>query len=152
MSELSRPISLSEFSLAIKDLSIDELKNIKKKLDISINRLEESNKLMSELLARVNKQQQSSADNDDDDDDDEFDTVDESDELIYKESIKSNEFVIENQINRIEKINEELSYRGDDLITKKSDNNDKEVTSKNVNEYSLDNDIIDSTAPNSVFL
>lgn len=105
MSEYSRPISLMDFQIAIKDSSDEELHNILGKLRLSIHRLEESNKLMDSLMNKEKKHQEELGS------DDEFGPVTEEDTKIYLDSINENLTVLRNQKERCNLINDELSYR-----------------------------------------
>ncbi|GMF00477.1 unnamed protein product [Ambrosiozyma monospora] len=169
MSDAKGPISISEFKLAIKDLSDGELKTIKQRLTVSIQRLNDSNKLMGKLLkkqlskiakenyddevngdSKVNVQTGDAVNEDGDDDDDDYENVSDGDVQLFKESIGENEKVIYNQVQRIEAIDEELTNRFVPISNVSASNG--KTTSKVETTTTTDNDVIDSTAPNSIIL
>ncbi|GMG33470.1 unnamed protein product [Ambrosiozyma monospora] len=162
MSDAKAPISISEFKLAIKDLSDGELKTIKQRLTVSIQRLNDSNKLMDKLLnkqlskiAKENydddsKVHRQSTDDVNDDDDDDYENVSDGDVQLFKESIGENEKVIYNQEQRIEAIDEELTNRFVPISNKSASNG--KITSHVETTTTTDNDVIDATAPNSIIL
>lgn len=109
MSEYKQAISLVDFQLAIKDSGDEQLQTILEKLITSISRLEESNQLMRKLMNKEQKEKKEGSGSEGEED--EFNPVTDDDIKIYKESIKENEFVIQNQQDRCRIIEEELGIR-----------------------------------------
>lgn len=105
MSEYKRPISIIDFQLAIRDSSDEQLALILERLENSVARLKDSNKLMESLMKKEKKQ------NYDGEEDDEFGPVTEDDVKIYRDSIAENMVVMNNQQERIEILREELKNR-----------------------------------------
>lgn len=91
MSSQTRPIQLSEFVAALKDLSDENIQLIQSQLRLSLQKLRETNDFLAEELTS---------------------TTDQADLNIYTETIEENKGVIENQESRLKATEEELKSRG----------------------------------------
>jgi hypothetical protein len=110
MSEYKQPISLMDFGIAIHESSDEQIHQIHERLQVSLHRLAESNKLMKRLMDKETAAKGVKGDNEENDDE-EFNPVTEDDIKIYTESIAENERTIANQIERCKIIEEELGVR-----------------------------------------
>lgn len=88
---MSQPILLLEFVTAIRDLSDENLQSLQKQLTTSVQKLGETNEMLSDEIKT---------------------TTDASDLKIYKETIDENKEVIANQQERLSALEQELTSRG----------------------------------------
>lgn len=91
MSSQTKPIQLSEFVAALKDLSDENIQLIQSQLRLSLQKLQETNDFLTEELKS---------------------TTDQADLKIYTETIEENKAVIGNQESRLKATEEELKSRG----------------------------------------
>jgi membrane-associated HD superfamily phosphohydrolase len=105
MSEQTKPIELSQFITAIKDISTENCQSVKSNLQNSISKLLETNGILNQEINQVTNTIQNL-------------TPEQShqdlknDLLLYLESVDENNQVISNQKFRIFAINDELIERG----------------------------------------
>lgn len=142
MSGTFQPIQLREFKQAITEIPVEELESTKTQLSHSLKRLKDSNKLMQELLDKIENNALET-------EEEKFYNQDPgSDKKVYEDSIRENNVVIENQVARLELLNNEIIERG--LVAP------HELTPlpsyEKMQDYSEDNDIVDSNAPNSILI
>ncbi|VEU20949.1 DEKNAAC101838 [Brettanomyces naardenensis] len=152
MSDIQRPIEINDFSVAIRDLTNEQLNTVKRRLTNSVAKLEQSNGLMTDLMNNdIEKANRDSLGDDDDDTDNGYEKVTDDDAKLYKDSIRGNEKVIDNQKLRVVAIDLELESRGSAVSEKDLDipASTGPIISTVI---STDNDIVDATAPNSVIL
>ncbi len=116
MPEYSAPIQLHEFSMAIKDISDEQLRLLNGKINTSINKLLESNKIM---LALANGNTKGANEfilskNEDKilDTDDFLAEPTDEDAQLYIHTVEENKKVILNQKSRLLALNQELQRRG----------------------------------------
>ncbi|CDK26053.1 unnamed protein product [Kuraishia capsulata CBS 1993] len=145
MSAALKPIHIDEFKIVIKSITDAEIALLGKQIHNSIDRLERSNFIMQALLQKAKGQEVKEAF-----DEEEFDTgeQDEEDLKVYSDSIRENEIVLDNLHKRVEALDDESLNR--DITPPTKPPNVKPALKKV--EVDADNDIIDSNAPNSVFL
>jgi len=116
MSENCTPIQLHEFSGVIKDVSDEQLQLLEKKINTSIEKLQESNQIMLALangdtkgangcLQSTDKSQLRETD-------DTFAQPTGKDSLLYMQTVKENRNVIINLKARLLVLNRELQRRG----------------------------------------
>lgn len=115
MSDLIKPIEISEFILAIRDLSDEQVSKLKSQLNNSLSKLEESNNFLQESIVEPNN----------DNKDEKQNKQEQDDNLLFKQCIDENLKVIENQKIRLNEINKLLSIRG------LNNDENKETTSDN---------------------
>lgn len=155
MSAIKRPVQIEEFIITLREIQDQELYNIKQQLSRSIGKLEKTNNKLTKL---INKEELNS---ESDDSDDEM-NVDANDEQLFKEIVAENEIVANNQQERIEAINNELTHRG--LPTEESGSDAANRVPKSTVKSngkgsnadkgidSSDNSGVDANAPNSIFI
>ncbi|SGZ58224.1 CIC11C00000000038 [Sungouiella intermedia] len=91
MSSESRPIQLSDFVVAIQDLSDENLLSLQRQLTTSTQKLKETNSLLEVEITH---------------------TKDEDELKLYKETIDENHVVLMSQQRRLDALEEELMSRG----------------------------------------
>lgn len=91
MSSESKPIQLSEFVIAIRDLSDESLLLLQKQLTTSTQKLKETNSILEEKISQ---------------------TTDEEELKLYRETIDENKVVEKSQQRRLDALGEELAARG----------------------------------------
>lgn len=91
MSSESKPIQLSEFVIAIRDLSDENLLLLQKQLTTSTQKLKETNSILEEEISQ---------------------TTDEEELKLYRETIDENRIVEKSQQRRLDALGEELVSRG----------------------------------------
>ncbi|GEQ67015.1 hypothetical protein JCM33374_g678 [Metschnikowia sp. JCM 33374] len=90
MSSSSKPSSIPEFQVAIRELTDDTIVNVQKSLETSLMKLYETNEyLTNEIL----------------------NTTDDSDRQLYEETVAENNEVIVSQQSKLEVLKEELKVR-----------------------------------------
>ncbi|GMF00505.1 hypothetical protein B5S31_g5537 [[Candida] boidinii] len=120
MSDLIKPIEISEFILAIRDLSDEQVSKLKSQLNNSLSKLEESNNFLQESIVEPNNNNKDEKQN----------KQEQDDNLLFKQCIDENLKVIENQNIRLNEINKLLSIRGlnnDESKETTSDNTSKTI-------------------------
>ncbi|GME99694.1 unnamed protein product [[Candida] boidinii] len=120
MSDLIKPIEISEFILAIRDLSDEQVSKLKSQLNNSLSKLEESNNFLQESIVEPNSDNKDVKQN----------KQEQDDNLLFKQCIDENLKVIENQNIRLNEINKLLSIRGlnnDESKETISDNTSKTI-------------------------
>lgn len=88
---MSKPIELTDFVEAIKDLSDENLQSVKSQLENLLAKLKETNQILEQETENAENNQ---------------------DKAFYKETIKENEQVIESQNQRLASLTNELKKRG----------------------------------------
>ncbi|CUM62940.1 uncharacterized protein PRCAT00000500001 [Priceomyces carsonii] len=101
---MSKPISLEDFKVAIQDLTDDNLISVKSQLELSFRKLNESNEELNKEIQALNDILQSGSNGDEEEL--------KRDLEIYRDSIKENKVVIENQVARLSILQEQLKHRG----------------------------------------
>ncbi|GMM27613.1 hypothetical protein DAMA08_003290 [Martiniozyma asiatica (nom. inval.)] len=99
-----KPIKIQEFTISLQSSSLDDLKVLKQEVETKLERILQSNELMEKLM---NKEIQSSPEYDSD----EFNELNDDDVRIYKDAIKENFFVLNNQRSMIEALDNEIKTR-----------------------------------------
>lgn len=99
-----KPIKIQEFTISLQSSSLDDLKVLKQEVETKLERILQSNELMEKLM---NKEIQSSPEYDSD----EFNELNDDDVKIYKDAIKENFFVLNNQRSMIEALDNEIKTR-----------------------------------------
>lgn len=151
MSSINRPVQIEEFTVALRDVTDDELFSVKQQLQKSIAKLERTN---TKLYRLINGEPVDSGD----DDDDEFNEVNTDDRALFNEIIAENGIVIRNQQQRIDKVDDELEHRGlnNDRLDHAGEGGVKSTESSAKSaQYATadtDNDKLDSNAANSIFI
>ena len=105
MSEQTKPIELSQFIRAIKDISTENCQSVKSNLENSISKLLETNGILNQEIEQVTNAIQNLTPEQSHEDL-------KNDLLLYLESVDENNQVITNQKSRIFAINDELIERG----------------------------------------
>lgn len=105
MSEQTKPIELSQFIMAIKDISTENCQSVKSNLENSISKLLETNGILNQEIEQVTNAIQNLTPEQSHEDL-------KNDLLLYLESVDENNQVITNQKSRIFAINDELIERG----------------------------------------
>lgn len=155
MSAIKRPVQIEEFIVTLREVQDSELYGIKEQLNKSIGKLFKTNNKLTKL---INKEELNS---ESDDSDDELNELDTNDEQLFKEIITENEIVAKNQQERIEAIDNELTHRGlpvqENGVTKISNSKtdqvpDAEKVKEKSRIHDTDNDVVETNAPNSIFL
>ncbi|CCH41296.1 Translation machinery-associated protein 17 [Wickerhamomyces ciferrii] len=106
MSAIKRPVQIEEFIVTLREVQDSELYSIKQQLEKSISKLHKTNGKLTKL---INKE---ALNDESDDSDDELNELDQNDEKLFKEIIEENGIVANNQQERIEAIDNELTHRG----------------------------------------
>lgn len=144
-----RPIQIEEFIISIQTLPLADLEKTRAQIASHLKRLSDSNSLMEALM----KDEIDSAKTPLVDNDDQFNDVDGNATKIYTDSISENMVVIANQKSRIMAIDSEIRNRDNDDAPKiessiphlnKALLRDSAVTT--------DNDLIDTTSSNSMYM
>lgn len=91
MSSESKPIQLSEFVIAIRDLSDENLLSLQSQLTTSTIKLQETNGILEEEIRNTSDQEELS---------------------LYSETIQENKTVLLSQQRRLDALGEELASRG----------------------------------------
>jgi predicted mannosyl-3-phosphoglycerate phosphatase (HAD superfamily) len=146
MSAINRPIQIEEFTVAVREVPDAELYTLKEQLTKSIAKLEKTNNKLEKLIKGQ------TPDSDDEDDDDEFDDIGQEDRDLFQEIITENTVVASNQQQRIDRVNDELQYRGLSKETQVQVQIPADAVSEKITPIDTDNNVVDANAPNCVFL
>ncbi|KAL3228938.1 Translation machinery-associated protein 17 [Nakaseomyces bracarensis] len=142
-SGMKRPVDVASFKVAISDMGSDELNRIKHELENSIRHLSRSNERLHNYIKKLKGE-------DVEIDGEEMDEGLGSDDIeLFQDSIRENELVLENSQERLEALEDELSYRSQPTT--------KEATYDSLGErkpsaIDMDNSKVDVAAPNSIYL
>lgn len=140
-----RPIQLEEFAISIQTMATADLEKTRAQIASHLHRLTDSNSLMKDLMKdEINSRGNTPLV----DNDDQFNEVDANATKIYTDSINENLVVLENQRARIMAIDSEIANRQNDDNTTTTPKIEKSRGSA----ITTDNDLIDTTSPNSMYV
>lgn len=91
MSSESKPISVAEFEIAIKELTDDTIVGVQTSLETSLTKLHQTNQYLQDELSQ---------------------SIDESDRQLYEETVQENNGVISSQELKLDIVQQELRVRG----------------------------------------
>ncbi|CCC68694.1 hypothetical protein NCAS_0B06100 [Naumovozyma castellii] len=103
---MKRPIQIEEFKTAIKDMSEEELKNIRYQIENSVSHLERSNKKLEKYIAKLEGLEQEYAD-----DSEEVENIEAGDLQLFRDSVRENQIVLKNYNKRLDALDQENIYR-----------------------------------------
>lgn len=143
------PVQIEEFKAAIRDMSNDELNNIRIEIENSLKHLRRSNARLQAYIDKIKGREHHYEDNEllDDLSADELDNIDYKDLQLYSESLNENNIILKNYEERINALNQENIFRTSGLPKKNniSDTRDKK--------QDTDSEILNtSEKPTSIYL
>lgn len=143
------PVQIEEFKAAIRDMSNDELNNIRIEIENSLKHLRRSNARLQAYIDKIEGREYHYEDNEllDDLSADELDNIDYKDLQLYSESLNENNIILKNYEERINALNQENIFRTSGLPKKNniSDTRDKK--------QDTDSEILNtSEKPTSIYL
>ncbi|KAK5781967.1 Tma17p PWA37_000737 [Arxiozyma heterogenica] len=143
------PVQIEEFKAAIRDMSNDELNNIRIEIENSLKHLRRSNARLQAYINKIEGREYHYEDNEllDDLSADELDSIDYKDLQLYSESLNENNIILKNYEERIDALNQENIFRTSGLPKKNNISNTRDK------KQDTDSEILNtSEKPNSIYL
>ncbi|CCK68220.1 Tma17p KNAG_0A05560 [Huiozyma naganishii CBS 8797] len=108
---IKRPVKIQEFRVAVREMSNDELANVRREIENSTAHLNRSNARLRRYISKIGGEKPQRDEFDLDDEDDENLNIDSSDLQLFNDSIRENEIVLDNYREIIEALDQEDIYR-----------------------------------------
>lgn len=107
------PVQINEFKAAIRDMSNDELNNIRKEVENSLKHLYRSNARLQAYIDKIEGKEPLYKNDEllNDLTIDELDSIDNKDLQLYTESLNENNIILKNYEERIEALDQENIFR-----------------------------------------
>lgn len=112
-SGMRRPVQIEEFKIAIREMSNDELANIRHEIENSVSHLMKSNARLQAYIDKIEGKEHQ-YDNDEllsDLSIDELNNIDHEDLQLFSESLQENSLILNNYNERIEALDQENIFR-----------------------------------------
>ncbi|CAL9731402.1 translation machinery-associated protein 17 [Monosporozyma unispora] len=144
-SGMKRPVKIREFEVAIREMSNDELKNIRHEIENSLQHLNRSNARLQAYVDKIEGKEQHYEDNEllDDLTTDELDNIDHGDLQLFSDSLMENNIILKNYQERLDALDQENIFRT-------SGSSEKET--KDTKSNTIPNVSTQSQEPNAIYL
>lgn len=143
------PVQINEFKAAIRDMSNDELNNIRKEVENSLKHLYRSNARLQAYIDKIEGKEPLYKNDEllNDLTIDELDSIDNKDLQLYTESLNENNIILKNYEERIEALDQENIFR-----TSGSPKMENVPENKNMKQMAASNTFDDAGKNNSIYL
>lgn len=143
------PVQINEFKAAIRDMSNEELNNIRKEVENSLKHLYRSNARLQAYIDKIEGKEPLYKNDEllNDLTIDELDSIDNKDLQLYTESLNENNIILKNYEERIEALDQENIFR-----TSGSPKMENVPENKNMKQMAASNTFDDAGKNNSIYL
>lgn len=143
------PVQINEFKAAIRDMSNDDLNNVRMEIENSLKHLYKSNARLQAYIDKIEGREHHYGDNEllDDLTADELDSINHKDLQLYSESLNENNIILKNYQERIDALNQENIFRTSGFPQKSNVSNIEDKKQETDPEV-----FNESEKPNSIYL
>lgn len=143
------PVQINEFKAAIRDMSNEELNNIRKEVENSLKHLYRSNARLQAYIDKIEGKEPLYKNDEllNDLTIDELDSIDNKDLQLYTESLNENNIILKNYEERIEALDQENIFR-----TSGSPKRENVPANKNMKQMAASDAFDDAGKNNSIYL